>query len=99
MDITKELTEIKEKATPVNTMKFLGGTLISVGAATAVTMLFKGSTNGMKGMMKLLTKLGVFVLGCKVGEIAEDYFSETIDKLIASLKEVKEEEKHEPADQ
>ena len=100
MDLNKELTELKEKVTPVSTAKFLAGTLISIGAASAVTMLFKGSTQGMKGLMKLLTKLGIFVLGCKAGEMAEEYFSETIDKMIKSLKEVQEEEKHEPdADQ
>ena len=79
MDLNKELEELKAKITPLNTAKFLTGTLISLGATAAVIAMMKGGLNGSKGVTKLLMKLGIFVLACKAGDVAEDYFRETFD--------------------
>ena len=98
MDINKELTELKEKVTPVSTAKFLMGTLISLGAGMAVSMALKGSVQSSKGLMKLLIKLGIFVLGCKAGDVAEKYFSDTVDDLLKSLKECQQEDKKNESD-
>ena len=99
MDLNKELTELKAKVTPVNTAKFLIGTLISFGAMEAVVATLKSPLQGAKGLMKLMMRLGIFVLGCKAGDVAEKYFSDTVDEIMKSFKEAREEEekKHESA--
>lgn len=91
MDIEKELNELKEKMTPLNTMKFLAGTLISFGAAAAVFNMMRNPLLGAKGITKLLMKLGIFVLACKAGDVAEGYFKETVDKAEKELKEMQKE--------
>ena len=92
MNLNTDFTQLKEKVTPVNTIKFLAGTLISLGAGMAVSMALKNSMQASKGLTKLMMKVGIFVLGCKAGDIAEKYFSQTIDDLMKSFKEVQEEE-------
>lgn len=93
MDIAKELEELKSKMTPMNTAKFVVGTVISLGATAAVIALMKSGLVGSKGVTKLLMKLGIFVLACKAGDVAEKYFKETFDEAQGALKEMKEEEK------
>lgn len=93
MDITKELEELKTKMTPINTAKFVAGTVISLGATAAVIALMKSGLTGSKGVTKLLMKLGIFVLACKAGDVAEKYFKETFNEAQEALKEMKEEEK------
>ena len=93
MDIAKELEELKLKMTPMNTAKFVAGTVISLGATAAVIALMKSGLVGSKGVTKLLMKLGIFVLACKAGDVAEKYFKETFDEAQGALKEMKEEEK------
>lgn len=93
MNIEKELQEWKAKMTPLNTIKFLTGTLVSLGATAAVAALMKGSLVGSKGIVKLLMKLGIFVIGCKVGTDAEEYFREKFDEYSALFKETQEEMK------
>lgn len=95
MDITKELTELKEKMTPLNTMKFLAGTVVSCGAMAAIAAALKMPIQSARGLTKLMMKLGVFVLACKAGYIAETYFNNTIDSVIQAFNEAKEEAENE----
>lgn len=92
MDLTKEINELKAKMTPINTAKFLAGTLISLGATAAVIALMKSGLSGSKGVTKLLMKLGIFVLACKAGDVAENYFKETFDEAQSAFKETQKEE-------
>lgn len=93
MDLNKELEELKAKVTPMSTGKFIMGTLISLGTAAAVVGLFKNPIDGAKGLTKLMMKLGIFVLGCKAGDIAEKYFNDTVDETMKAFKETQEEMK------
>lgn len=95
-DVNKKLTELKANVTPLNTAKFLAGTLISCGTMSAVVMALTGATTNAKGITKLMMRLGIFVLGCKAGDMAEKYFDETFDNFVEVFKEVQEEEKNEP---
>ena len=90
MDFEKELNELKAKMTPAGTFKFIVGTLISLGATTAVIALMKMPLLSTKGITKLLMKLGILVLACKAGETAEDFFRDKFDELEAEMKEGKE---------
>ena len=92
MDLTKEINELKAKITPLNTAKFLAGTLISLGATAAVIALMKSGLAGSKGVTKLLMKLGIFALACKAGDVAESYFKETFDEAQSALKDMQKEE-------
>ena len=96
MDINKELSELKEKVTPINTAKFLIGTIISCGAMAAIVAALKNPIQGAKGITKLMMRLGVFVLGCKAGDVAERYFTETVDSVTKAFNEAKEEVNNEP---
>ena len=91
MDLNKELEELKAKVTPLSTIKFITGTIISLGTAAAVVGLFKNPIDGAKGLTKLMMKLGIFVLGCKAGDMAEKYFNDTVDETMKSFQEAKEE--------
>lgn len=95
MDINKELEKLKEKVTPISTAKFITGTLISLGTAAAVVALFKNPIDSAKGLTKLMMKLGIFVLGCKIGDVAETYFNEAVDDTVKAFKETQEEMKAE----
>ena len=87
MDFEKEFNELKAKMTPKNTLKFLTGTLISLGAAAAVMATMKSPIRAAKGITKLLMTLGAFVLGCKAGDVAETYFNDTVDQVENAFKE------------
>ena len=96
LDLNKELEELKLKMTPLNTAKFIAGTVISLGATAAVFALMKGGLAGSKGVTKLLMKLGIFVLACKAGDVAEEYFKETFteaQEAFSDAKKVSEEKK------
>ena len=95
MDITKEFSEWKEKLTPVNAAKFVTGTIISCGAMAAVVAALKNPIMTAKGLTKWMMRLGIFVLGCKAGDIAEDYFNSKMDELIGAFNEAKEEANNE----
>ena len=91
MDLNKELEEIKSKMTPMNTAKFLAGTVISLGAYAAIVALLKTGLAGNKGVTKLLMKIGIFVLACKAGDAAKDYFDGMFDNAEKEMKEMKDE--------
>ena len=91
MDLNKELEELKAQMTPMNTIKFLGGTLVALGATAAVIGIMKGGLKGARGVTKLLMKLGIFVLACKAGDTAEDYFREKVTEFMEDSKEAKKE--------
>lgn len=93
MDIEKELNALKSEITPLKTFKFVAGTLISLGATAAVIGMMKSPLNGSKGVTKLLMKLGIFVLACKAGDVAEDYFKKTVTEAENAFEEAKEEVK------
>lgn len=91
MDFEKELNELKSQITPMNTLKFLAGTLISLGATAAVIGMMKGPLAGSRGVTKLLMKLGIFVLACKAGDVAKDYFEKYADDAEKAFNETKSE--------
>ena len=91
MDLTKELNELKEKVTPLNTLKFLAGTVVSCWAMAAIAAALKIPLQSSRGLTKLIMKLGVFILACKAGDIAETYFNDTVDSIIKTFNEAKEE--------
>lgn len=91
INFNKELEELKSKMTPMNTFKFVAGTVISLGATAAVIALMKTGLVGSKGITKLLMKLGIFVLACKAGDEAEHYFKEMFDEAQEAFKDAKEE--------
>jgi prefoldin subunit 5 len=91
MDIEKELLDLKAKMTPIGTIKFLMGTLISFGATAAVIAALKNPLQGSRGITKLLMKLGIFVMACKAGDMAEKYFKDTVEDAENAFKEAKEE--------
>ena len=91
MDLNKELQELKTKITPMNTAKFIAGTIVSLGATAAVIALMKTGLNGSKGVTRLLMKLGIFALACKAGDVAEKYFRETFDEAQEAFREGKNE--------
>lgn len=91
MDFDKDLSELKDKITPLNIAKFITGAIVSLGAYTAVSVLFKGSLKNVKGLNRLIMKAGIFMLGCKAGDVADKYLCETIDETVESVKELKKE--------
>ena len=91
LDVNKELEELKNKITPLNTAKFVTGTVISLGAAAAVMELMKNPLKGVKGLSKLAMQLGVFVVGCKIGDVAEQYFNDVVDEIVKGIKDIKKE--------
>lgn len=93
MDFNKELEEIKTKMTPMNTIKFIGGTLISLGAAAAMFAMMKTGLMGSKGVTKLIMKLGIFTLACKAGDIAKNYFEENFEDMVTDAQKVFNENK------
>jgi len=93
MDVEKELNKLKENATPMKTIKFVVGTLISLGATAAVIGMMRGPLSGSRGVTKLLMKLGIFVLACKAGDVAEEYFRKTADEAEDAFKEAQSEVK------
>ena len=96
MNFEKEFDELKAKMTPVNTGKFLMGTLVSCGAMAAVVGALRLPVATSRGLTKLMMRLGIFMLGCKAGEVAEKYFNEMFDNIVNALKESGEEKKNEP---
>ena len=92
MNLEKELTELKEKVTPLKTAKFIFGTVISCGAMAAIVAALKNPIQSAKGITKLMMRLGVFVLGCKAGDIAEKYFNDTVDEVVNAYQDVQKEE-------
>ena len=93
LSLNKELEDLKLKMTPLNTAKFVAGTVVSLGATAAVIALMKSGLGGSKGVTKLLMKLGIFVLACKAGDVAEDYFKDRFDEITDAFKEAQEETK------
>lgn len=99
MDFNKELEELKAKMTPMNTAKFIAGTLVSLGATAAVIAVMKGGLASSKGITKLLMKLGIFVIACKAGDVAKDYFEKSVDEYVEEFKDAKETVKEAVADE
>jgi len=91
MDLEKDIIDLKKSITPIKTAKFLAGTVISCGAMAAVVASFRNPIQAAKGLTKLMMRLGIFVLGCKAGDLAEEYFNKTIDAVTDALKKTKEE--------
>ena len=94
MDINQEaLEELKKQLTPLNGFKIIFGTLVSVGATAAVIAAFRNPINGVKGILRILMSAGAFVLGCKAGDIAEEYFKETVDNWTETISDISNEVK------
>ena len=90
MSFDTDLNAIKANITPVKTFKYVGGAIVSLGAMAAVAAVFKLPINASKGITKLMMKLGVFILACKAGDIAEQYFHETTDTVVDAIKPMQE---------
>lgn len=90
MDAKKELEEL---TTPLGITKFIGGTAASLGAAAAITCLMKSPLKNVKGLSKLGMTFGVFVLACKAGDIADDYFNKVVDEIVDFIQDFKKEMK------
>ena len=90
------LIELKQNVTPAKTAKFLAGTVVSCGAMAAVCAALKIPVQNAKGLTKLMMRIGIFVLGCKAGDMAEEYFNKTVDEFMEAVHETKEELQHEP---
>ena len=80
-ELEKELNELKAKITPMNTFKFVMGTLAGLGATAAVVAMMKAPLLSAKGVTKLLMRFGIFVLACKVGSDTEDYFKAKVTEI------------------
>lgn len=93
MDLTKELEELKTKITPMNTAKFIAGTMVSIGAYAVVIAMTKSGLAGSRGVTKLLMRFGIFTIACKVGEMAKDHFEKMFDDVLDDIKEMQKEEK------
>ena len=87
------LEELKKQLTPLNAFKIIFGTLISFGATAAVIAAFRDPMKGAKGMLKLLMAAGVFMMGCKAGDIAEEHFKETVDNWTETVNDISNEVK------
>ena len=96
-NIKKSLTQRKIDMNSIKTFKFVAGTIVSCGAMAVVVGALKIPIQNSKGLTKLMMRLGVFVLGCKAGDIAEKYFDETVDKVTEAIKDIKEELPNEPS--
>lgn len=90
-----DLDEIKKQLSAKNAFKVIFGTLISLGATAAVIALMKNPIKGAHGIVKILMSMGIFVVGCKVGDVAEDYFEEKVDDLSEMVKDIRNEIKEE----
>ena len=93
MSFGTDIEELKKNITPRKAVQFVAGTLISLGAAAAVVAMMKSPVQSAKGLTKWMMKMGIFVLGCKAGDIAEKFFNESVDNAIMGLMEAKEEMK------
>lgn len=80
---------VKSKLKSGSTAEFIAGTLASLGATAAVIALMKNPLAGAKGITKLLMKLGIFALACKVGEDTEEYLCRKIKEIVDIVNEGK----------
>lgn len=95
MDLEKEIADLKASITPIKTIKFIFGTFVSCGAMGATVAILKPALANSKGLSKLMMKAGIFILGCKAGDVAEDYFGGLVDQITNGLVSMKEELKNE----
>ena len=95
MIIQNDIKELTKNVTPLNTFKFVAGTIVSCGAMAAISSLLKVPIQNSKGIVKIAMKVGVFVLACKAGDVAEKYFNDVVEstysEITDALKEAKEE--------
>lgn len=85
------LMELKSYLTPKKAIKAVLGTLVSLGATAAVISMFRNPIKASKGIIKLLMIMGVFMLGCKAGDVAEEQCKQTIDNLVETADDFKNE--------
>lgn len=69
-------------------LRFAVGTVISLGSAAAISYAFKDTIRSAKGIAKISMRLGIFVVGCKIGEDAETFFNKTVDETVETCKEI-----------
>ena len=93
MSFETDLVELKKNMTPRKALQFVAGTIVSLGATAAVAAMLKSPVQSAKGITKWMMRLGIFVLGCKAGDVAEKYFNQTVDEMIEQVKEAQEEMK------
>lgn len=91
MSFETDIAELKKEFTPRKAAQFVAGTIISLGAAAAVVAMMKNPIQGAKGLTKWMMRLGIFVLGCKAGDVAETYFNKCVDDTIEQIQKAKEE--------
>jgi len=81
--------DLPEKITTGSVLKFVTGTVISLGTAAAVYAAFRVPIHSAKGLVKLSMKVGIFTLSCKAGDVAEKYFNETVDAITDAIIEAR----------
>lgn len=90
MTITKVMN-LKESNSTSETIKLAAGLAVAFAADIAITTLLKQHIPIGHGFMKLMTKLGIFAIGMKVGEDVEEYFHKVWDDTAEAAKEAKKE--------
>lgn len=91
MSFETDLEELKKEITPRKALQYAAGTFIAMGAAAAVVAVLKNPVSAAKGLTKWMMRLGIFVLGCKAGEVAETYFNKTVDDFAEQFNDIREE--------
>lgn len=84
MEINKELSALKD-INSFKAFKCISGLLASLGATAAVIALMRTPLSGSKGLTKILMKVGMFVLACKAGDVAENYVKDTLTEAEAAI--------------
>lgn len=90
MDTEKDfdlLKTLKGRLISPECARGLAGLLAGFGATAAVIALMKNPLGATKGLSKLLMKLGIFVLACKAGDMADDYLKTMIKEIEDAFKE------------
>lgn len=90
MNLTS-LTELKNSDSMGKSIKLGAGLIIGFAADIAVSSLLKTHIPVGKGIIKLLTKLGIFAIGMKVAEDVENYFYDFCDDTKKSWDEARKE--------
>lgn len=90
-ELEQRLNDIRAQIRPMNVTKTIVGNLISLGTATAVYAMMKSVFPGMKLPTRIVAKLGVFVFGCMLGDMADQYFRKELDEIAAEIAELKKE--------
>lgn len=80
-----------EKLTKKEMIKLAAGIAVNVCADLTITALMAAHMPVGTGIRKVIRWIGMFAIGMKVGEDAENYFYKVYDETCNTMKEVKDE--------